>query len=72
MQAIEQVSFLRRIMEEITERCTGIKLSSREDAEVMIHEPVPEDGLVLIGKFFTKGRVNLESVARVLKTIWKT
>ena len=72
MQAIEQVSFLRRIMEEITEGCTGIKRSSREDAEVTIHEPVPEDGLVLIGKFFTKRRVNLESVARVLKTIWKT
>ena len=72
MQAIEQVSFLRRIMEEITERCTGIKLSSREDAEVTIHKPVLEDGLVLIGKFFTKRRVNLESVARVLKTIWKT
>ena len=72
VQVIEQVSFLRRIMEEITEGCTGIKLSSREDAEVTIHEPVPEDGLVLIGKFFTKRRVNLESVARVLKTIWKT
>ena len=58
-------------MEEITERCAGIKLSSREDAEVTIHEPVPEDGLVLIGNFFTKRRVNLESVNRVLKTVWK-
>ena len=59
-------------MEEITERCAGIKLSSREDAEVTIHEPEPEDGLILIGKFFTKRRVNLKSVTRVLKTVWKT
>ncbi|KAK7849188.1 hypothetical protein CFP56_003381 [Quercus suber] len=59
-------------MEEITERYAGLKLSLREDAEVVIHEPVPEEGLVLIGKFCTKRRVNLESVARVLKSVWKT
>ena len=59
-------------MEEITERCASIKLSLREDVEVTIHEPMPEDGLVLIGKFFTKRRVNLESVTRVLKMVWKT
>ena len=33
---------------------------------------MPKDGLILIGKFFTKRRVNLESVARVLKMVWKT
>ncbi|XP_075650037.1 uncharacterized protein LOC142620563 [Castanea sativa] len=59
-------------MVEITERCAGLQLSSREDAEVIIHEPVLEDGLVLIGKFYTKRKVNLESVARVLKSVWKT
>lgn len=59
-------------MEEITERCAGLQLSSKEDAEVTIHESLPEDGLVLIGKLFTKRRVNLESVARVLKKVWKT
>ena len=59
-------------MEEITERCAGLQLSSREDAEVIIHELVPEEGLVLLGKFYTKRRVNLESVARVLKLVWKT
>ncbi|KAK7840314.1 hypothetical protein CFP56_016832 [Quercus suber] len=58
-------------MEEITERYAGLKLSSREDAEVVIHEPVPVEGLVLIGKFCTKRRVNLESVARILKSVWK-
>ena len=59
-------------MEEITERCAGLQLSSREDTEVIIHEPVPAEGLVLLGKFHTKRRVNLESVARVLKSVWKT
>ena len=44
---------------------------SKEKAEVTIHEPMPKDGLILIGKFFTKRRVNLESVNRVLKTVWK-
>ena len=56
-------------MEEITKRCASIKLSLREDVEVTIHEPMPEDGLVLIGKLFTKRRVNLESVTRVLKMV---
>ena len=59
-------------MEEITEKCASIKLSLREDTEVTINEPVLEDGLVLIGKFFTKRRVNLESMTRVLKMVWKT
>ena len=34
--------------------------------------PEREAGWVLAGKFCTKRRVNLESVARVLKTVWKT
>ena len=59
-------------MEEIIEKCASIKLSLREDTEVTINEPVLEDGLVLIGKFFTKRRVNLESMTRVLKMVWKT
>ena len=58
-------------MEEITERCAGLQLSSREDVEVIIQEPVLEEGLVLSGKFYTKRRVNLESVAKVLKSVWK-
>ena len=59
-------------MEEITERYAGLHLSLKEDAEVIIQEPVPEEGLVRLGKFYTKRRVNLESVARVLKSVWKT
>ena len=58
-------------MDEITERYAGLKLSLKEEAEVKINVPLIEDGPVLIGKFCTKRRVNLESVARVLKSVWK-
>ncbi|XP_050256858.1 uncharacterized protein LOC126702007 [Quercus robur] len=58
-------------MDDITERCAGLKLSRKEDVEVEINMPRLEDGPVLIGKFCTKRRINLESVARVLKTVWK-
>ena len=42
-------------MDEITNRCAGLKLSSREDTEVAIHVQLTEDGPVLIGKFCTRG-----------------
>ncbi|XP_030941941.1 uncharacterized protein LOC115966959 [Quercus lobata] len=58
-------------MEEITDRCATLKLSVREDVEVTIHAPLTEDGPVLIGKFCTKSRINLEFVVRVLRTVWR-
>nr|XP_023870303.1 uncharacterized protein LOC111982915 [Quercus suber] len=59
-------------MDEITNRCDGLKLSMKEEAEVEINVPLTEDDPVLIGKFCTKRRVNLESIARVLKLVRKT
>ena len=41
-------------MDEITDRCAGLKLSLKEEAEVEINVPLTEDGPVLIGKFCTK------------------
>lgn len=58
-------------MEEITKRCAKLKLSLREDVEVAIYAPLTEDGLVLIGKFCTKRKINLESVVRVLRLVWR-
>ena len=58
-------------MEEITNRCAKLKLSLREDVEVAIQAPLTEEGPVLIGKFCTKRKINLESVARVLKSVWR-
>lgn len=59
-------------MEDITSRCAGLWLSELEDNEVDLLPLVEENGLVVAGKFYTKRRVNLESVAWVLKTVWKT
>ena len=44
----------------------------REGSEVDLSSPKKETGFVLAGKFCTKRRVNLEFVARVLRTIWRT
>lgn len=54
------------------DRCTGLRLLAKERAEVEIQNPEVEVGPILVGKFYTKRRVNLESVARVLKIVWKT
>lgn len=69
MQAVETI-LLEDQIAEITKRCAGLKLSWKE-AEIEITVPLTEDGLVLIGKFCTKRHVSLESVARVLKSVWK-
>ncbi|XP_065617777.1 uncharacterized protein LOC136062543 [Quercus suber] len=58
-------------MEEIIDRCAKLKLLLREDVEVAIQAPLTEEGLVLIGKFCTKRKINLESVARVLRSVWR-
>lgn len=58
-------------MEEITNRCARLKLSLREDAQVVIQTPLTEDGHVLVEKFCTKCRINLESMVRVLRSGWR-
>ena len=59
-------------MEEIANRCAGLQLSDIEEREVDLAPPMSKAGHVLAGKFYTKRRVNLESVARVLKSVWRT
>ena len=59
-------------MDEITNRYARLRLSAKESAEVEIQTPEIETGPILVGKFYTKRWVNLESVARVLKLAWKT
>ena len=63
--------FQQENMEEIIDRCAKLKLSLREDVEVAIQAPLTKDGPVLIGKFCTKRKINLESVAKVLKLVWR-
>ena len=57
-------------MDDIAKKCAGLKLSNIEECEVDLTPPTTEIGYVLAGKFCTKRRVNLESVARVLKAVW--
>ena len=59
-------------MEEITNQCARLKLSAREVNEVDLALIAREQGHVLARKFCTKRQVNLESVARVLRTVWRT
>ncbi|KAK7841478.1 hypothetical protein CFP56_015397 [Quercus suber] len=44
----------------------------KEGSEVDLIPPVSKIVLVLVGKFCTKRCVSLESVARVLKLVWRT
>ena len=62
----------KKVMDDILNRCVSLQLLERERAEVIIDASVIESNRVLAGKFFTKRHVNLESVARVLRSIWKT
>lgn len=59
-------------MDELTERCEVLRLSEREGSEVDLSSPVMKTEYVLAGKFYTKRQVNLESMARVLKSVWQT
>ena len=45
---------------------------AKEETEIEVLPPIGEDQPILVGKFYTKRWVNLESVARVLKIAWKT
>ena len=59
-------------MDAISNICDGLKLSNKESSKIDIAPPIQNAGYILAGKFYTKRRINLESVARLLKTIWKT
>ena len=59
-------------MDNIANKCVGLRLSDIEECGVDLTPPTMETGHVLAGKFYTKRRVSLESVARVLKFIWRT
>lgn len=59
-------------MDDIANKCAGLRLSNKEDNEVDLAPSMTEAGHVLAGKFCTKRRVSLESVSTVLKAVWRT
>ena len=59
-------------MEEVTNKWAKLKLSERAGCEVDLATPGVDQGLVLVGKFCTKRRVNLEAIGRALISVWRT
>ena len=59
-------------MEEITKKCEKLKLTENEAEQVVLEEEEANEGWVLVGKFLSKRRINLEAVVKALKSIWKT
>ena len=59
-------------MDDIADKCARLRLSEIEESEANLTPPMMDIGLVLVGRFCTKRRVSLESVAKVLKSIWQT
>ena len=51
-------------MDEIMNRCAGLQLSAKEEAEIEVLSPIGEGQPILVGKFYMKRRVNLELVDR--------
>ena len=75
VSAVENVPGISPIvanMDEIVTKCASLRLTEKEESEVDLIPPVMETKRVLVGKFCTKRRVSLESVARMLKSVWRT
>ena len=59
-------------MNAIINKCANLKLSEKEGSEVDLALLGVNQGLVLVGKFCTKRRVNLEAIGQALRSVWRT
>ena len=59
-------------MDAITNKCVNLKLLEREGSEVDLAFLGVDQGLVLVGKFCTERRVNLEAIRWALRSVWRT
>ena len=59
-------------MDAITNKCVNLKLLEREGSEVDLALLGVDQGLVLVGKFCTERRVNLEAIRWALRSVWRT
>lgn len=57
-------------MDDIANKCVRLRLSNIEKNKVDLAPPTTETGHVLARTFYKKRRVSLESVARVMKSVW--
>ncbi|KAL0008463.1 hypothetical protein SO802_009965 [Lithocarpus litseifolius] len=58
-------------MEEVTKRWEKLSLTEPEGVEHDLSSTDVIEGFAIVAKFFTKRRINLEAVAKTLKSAWK-
>ncbi|KAL0011081.1 hypothetical protein SO802_006189 [Lithocarpus litseifolius] len=58
-------------MEDITNRWRKLKLTDKEASAMKLTKTLTKEH-TLVGKFFTKRKLNIEAVARTLRSIWNT
>ena len=59
-------------MDDITSKWNRLSLNQTENQTIVLIPTVTGNGKVLVAKFFTKRRINMEAVLRTLKSMWKT
>ena len=59
-------------MDDITSKWDRLLLNQIENQTVTLTPIVTGNGKVLVAKFFTKRRINMEAMLRTLKSMWKT
>ena len=57
-------------MDELQWRWAKLLLNTKETQMVNLSTNVVENSRVLVAKFFTKRRINLEAITRTLKIMW--
>ena len=59
-------------MDDITHKWDRLSLKLKESQIVPLTSNLTDDGKVLVAKFFTKWRIDMEAVFQTLKSMWKT
>ena len=57
------------VMEDLTDRWDNLSLNTKESATVSLSDNEVRNSRVLVAKFFTKRRINLETTTRTLKSM---
>ena len=58
-------------MDDVTKLWEKLSLTDKEDAEFTLSGGVIDDSFIIVAKFLTKRKVNLEAVARTFRSVWK-
>ena len=67
------LSFLfAHTMDDLQGRWMKLSLNTKETQMANLSTNIAENSRVLVAKFFTKWRINLEAITRTLKMIWRS